>query len=187
MGGTGRDAAGGHDPAALPRHPELLQNHAETLAELELEGRVARGFCGASCSTARRSASRPAARARGPPGRGPGLQEASARADRPCPTRATAGCLIRMRTALRLEDALRQAITLHRRARTLHSELRAAERALAEEDNEANLAWLREVQSQLSSVEGAEADLDNAGCPPRPLIRLGVGARQGGRCSGGYS
>ena len=63
--------------------------------------------------------------------------------------------------ALRLEDALRQAITLHRRARTLHSELRAAERALAEEDNEANLAWLREVQKQLSSVEGAEADLDN--------------------------
>ena len=64
---------------------------------------------------------------------------------------------------LRLEDALRQAITLHRRARTLHSELRAAERALAEEDNEANLAWLREVQNQLSSVEGAEADMDNAG------------------------
>jgi DNA primase len=63
--------------------------------------------------------------------------------------------------SLRLEDALRQAITLHRRARTLHSELRAAERALAEEDNEANLAWLREVQNQLSSVEGAEADLDN--------------------------
>ena len=60
---------------------------------------------------------------------------------------------------LRLEDALRQAITLHRRARTLHSELRAAERALAEEDNEANLAWLREVQNQLSSVEGAEADI----------------------------
>ena len=63
--------------------------------------------------------------------------------------------------SVRLEDALRQAITLHRRARTLHSELRAAERALAEEDNEANLAWLREVQNQLSSVEGAEADLDN--------------------------
>jgi DNA primase len=66
---------------------------------------------------------------------------------------------------LRLEDALRQAITLHRRARTLHSELRAAERALAEEDNEANLAWLREVQNQLSSVEGAEADMDGGGLP----------------------
>ena len=61
---------------------------------------------------------------------------------------------------LRLADALRQAVTLHRRGRTLHSELRAAERALAEEDTDANLAWLREVQHQLSSVEGAEADPD---------------------------
>ncbi len=51
-------------------------------------------------------------------------------------------------------------MTLHRRSRTLHSELRAAERALAEEETEANLAWLREVQRQLSSVEGAEADPD---------------------------
>ena len=62
---------------------------------------------------------------------------------------------------MRLEDALRQAITLHRRGRTLHSELRAAERALADDDSEANLAWLREVRSQLSSLEGAEADLDD--------------------------
>jgi DNA primase len=59
---------------------------------------------------------------------------------------------------VRLEDALRQAITLQRRARTLHSELRAAERALSDEDSEANLAWLREIHSQLSSLEGAEAD-----------------------------
>jgi DNA primase len=62
---------------------------------------------------------------------------------------------------LRLEDALRQAVILHRRAYTLHSELRAAERALAEDDSEANLAWLREVQTQLSSVEGAEADRED--------------------------
>ena len=61
---------------------------------------------------------------------------------------------------LRLTDALRQAFILHRRARTLHSELRAAERALAEEESEANLAWLREVQNQLSSVAGAEADAE---------------------------
>ena len=68
---------------------------------------------------------------------------------------------------LRLDDALRQAITLHRRFHTLHSELRAAERALAEEESEANLTWLREVQTQLSSVEGAEADLDDGPAGPR--------------------
>ena len=62
---------------------------------------------------------------------------------------------------MRLEDALRQAITLQRRAHTLHSELRAAERALAEGDDGANLAWLREVRNPLSSAEGTEADLDN--------------------------
>ncbi len=68
-----------------------------------------------------------------------------------------------------MEDALRQAITLHWRCHTLRTELRAAERALADEESEthseANLAWLREVQNQLSSVEGAEADMDNAGIP----------------------
>ena len=62
---------------------------------------------------------------------------------------------------MRLRDALRQAIILHRRAYTLHSELRAAERALAEDDSEANLAWLRDVQTQLLSVEGAEADRED--------------------------
>jgi DNA primase len=64
---------------------------------------------------------------------------------------------------LRLEDALWQAITLHRRARTLHSELRAAERALAEDNSEANFAWLQEIKRQLSSVEGTEADVENEG------------------------
>ena len=72
---------------------------------------------------------------------------------------------------------------MHRRARTLHSELRAAERALAEEDNEANLAWLREVQNQLSSVEGAEADMDNGSCPPGITdVHDGQGAARQGGC-----
>lgn len=62
---------------------------------------------------------------------------------------------------MRLADALRQAFILHRRARTLHSELRAAERALADGENEANLAWMREVQNELFSIEGAEAEADD--------------------------
>lgn len=63
-----------------------------------------------------------------------------------------------------LDDVLRtlaQAMTLHRRARTLHKELRAAERALADDDSEANLAWLKDVQAQLLSVDGAEADSES--------------------------
>jgi DNA primase len=140
-------------------HPEVLQNHAETLAELELEGRLAQSLRRLLLDTAASGEAIDPAVMRARLERA-GLTEAA--------TRLTA--LVRPgdrwtldphADLLRLEDALRQAITLHRRARTLHSELRAAERALAEEDNEANLAWLREVQNQLSSAEGAEADLDD--------------------------
>ncbi|MFD2252196.1 DNA primase [Pseudochelatococcus lubricantis] len=59
-----------------------------------------------------------------------------------------------------VSTALRQAVTLQRRARTLHTELRAAAHALAEDDSEANLAWLLDIQVQVTSLEGAEADGD---------------------------
>lgn len=140
-------------------HPEMLHSHAETLAELEFEGKGAQGL--------RRFLIDDAAH-----GEPPGPDVVRVRLERAglAPVAERLTYLVRPGDRwmldphadfLRLEDALRQAITLHRRARTLHSELRAAERALAEDDNEANLAWLREVQNQLSSVEGAEADLDN--------------------------
>ncbi len=142
-------------------HPETLQNHAETLAGLELEGRSTQMLRSLLLDGA----------ASGEPADAGVMQARLQRAGlAQAAERLTA--LVRPgdrwmldphADPLRLEDALRQAITLHRRARTLHSELRAAERALAEEDNEANLAWLREVQNQLSSVEGAEADVDNGG------------------------
>ncbi|MBM6592435.1 DNA primase [Microvirga pudoricolor] len=140
------------------RHPELLHDHAETLAELEFEGRGSQMLCRMLLDGA----------ASGDPA---GVEVMQARVERAGLTEITDRMMSVVRPGdrwmldphadlLRLEDALRQAITLHRRSRTLHSELRAAERALAEEDNEANLAWLREVQTQLSSVEGAEADPD---------------------------
>jgi DNA primase len=140
-------------------HPELLHSHAETLAELELEGR--------SVGQVRQFLLDGAAS--GEPS-DPGVLEARLTRAGLTEIAERLAALVRPGDRwildphadhLRLEDALRQAITLHRRARTLHSELRAAERALAEEDNEANLAWLREVQNQLSSTEGAEADLDD--------------------------
>jgi DNA primase len=144
--------------SVLAVHPELLHAHAETLAELDIEGREA---------AALRALLLDGAGSEEPPD--PAVMEARlARA-------GLAGLVERLAVGvrpgdrwaldphadpLRIADALRQAVTLHRRGRTLHSELRAAERALAEEDTDANLAWLREVQHQLSSVEGAEADPD---------------------------
>ncbi|MGY2052778.1 DNA primase [Methylobacterium sp. JK268] len=62
---------------------------------------------------------------------------------------------------MRLEDALRQAVILHRKAGSLHSELRAAERALAEEDTEANFAWLCDVKERLAVVAAAEAEAED--------------------------
>lgn len=146
------------------QHPELLQNQAEVLAGLELQGRASHLVRSVLLDGA----------ASGDPADATVMKTRLERAGA-LPAAEKLMDLVRPgdrwmldphADLLRLEDALRQAITLHRRARTLHSELRAAERALAEENNEANLAWLREVQTQLSSVEGAEADLEN-GVPQR--------------------
>jgi DNA primase len=140
-------------------HPHLLPEHAETLAQLE--------FASAEVSAIRTLLLDCAAE-----GAPPDHAVVQARLDRAGLSTVAESLYARMVPSLRwmleqnadflrLEDALRQAIILHRRAYTLHSELRAAERALAEDDSEANLAWLREVQTQLSSVEGAEADRED--------------------------
>ena len=46
-----------------------------------------------------------------------------------------------------------QALTLHRRARTLHKELKDAEAALALDPNEANLALLQDIQGQIAAAK----------------------------------
>jgi DNA primase len=61
------------------------------------------------------------------------------------------------------EEALKQALALHRKSRDLHRELRLAERALAFETNEANLARLQDIHQQLSQLVGLEAAVDGFG------------------------
>ena len=56
-------------------------------------------------------------------------------------------------------------VTLHRKKRTLNRELKDAERALGEEPSEANLAWIRDVQSRLAALEGNEALIEGFGVP----------------------
>jgi DNA primase len=61
-------------------------------------------------------------------------------------------------------------LTLHRKKRTLHKELKEAERALGMELSEQNFAWLRDVWEQLSSLEGTEASIEGFGTlSGRPL------------------
>ncbi len=61
------------------------------------------------------------------------------------------------------ETAWLQAVTLHRRSRALHKELKEAEAELAREGTAESLARLIEIQKLLSSAEGMEAVADGFG------------------------
>jgi DNA primase len=60
-------------------------------------------------------------------------------------------------------ESLRQAFVLHRRARALNRELRMIEARLAENPSEQDSARLRDIQTQLSALEGTEAALEGFG------------------------
>jgi DNA primase len=71
------------------------------------------------------------------------------------------------------DTVLRQALTLHRKARALHRELLSAEAALATGASEANFAHLRDIQEQLYELAGTEASLEGFGAPsgrPKPML-----------------
>jgi DNA primase len=65
-----------------------------------------------------------------------------------------------------------QALTLHRRKRTLHRELRDAEAALADDPSEANLARLVDIQQQLARSEGTEALIEGFGASSGRTARV---------------
>ncbi|BDV33496.1 DNA primase [Methylocystis iwaonis] len=60
-------------------------------------------------------------------------------------------------------ESLRQALVLHRRFWALNKELRAVEARLAANSSEQDLARLRDIQTQLSALDGAEAALEGFG------------------------
>jgi DNA primase len=62
-------------------------------------------------------------------------------------------------------------VSLHRKSRTLHKELKDAEQALGNEPNEENLAWLRDIQARLAALDGAEALIDGFGAPSGRPVR----------------
>jgi DNA primase len=61
------------------------------------------------------------------------------------------------------EATLKQALVLHHKFGALHTELQKAEAALAREASEHNLARLRDIQAQLSALEGTEAVIEGFG------------------------
>ena len=149
-------------------HPSLAAAHAEDLAELELESpdlarlrdvvlhAVAEG--GAAADDLRGA-----------------LAQAGSTALLTALEAATPPnwCAAPAASPLDAAAALRQALALHRRARALHREMRAAEAALAADDHadeqtdekERTFARLRDIQAQLSALEGAEAAIEGFGEP----------------------
>jgi DNA primase len=60
-------------------------------------------------------------------------------------------------------ESLRQALVLHRRFWALNKELRAVEARLAENSTEQDLARMRDIQTQLTALDGAEAAVEGFG------------------------
>jgi DNA primase len=61
------------------------------------------------------------------------------------------------------EEVLKQALSLHRRAKALHRELQLAELALGKDSSETNLGRLKDIQAQLSALGGIEAAMEGFG------------------------
>jgi DNA primase len=147
--------------AALLNHPELLQEEAERLAETEFATpeldrlrrqlldtiALCQGFDGTSLKNQLIQAGGHAELAR--------IEHTARRL----------GVWFVLSGAA-LDDArtgFRQMMTLHRKAVTLERELMAAERLLAQEPNETNLAHLNQIRDELHSTAGVEASIDGFG------------------------
>ncbi|MBX9741862.1 MAG: DNA primase [Beijerinckiaceae bacterium] len=140
-------------------HPVLLARHVEDLAEIEFASREAERLKAAMTALAAESFAdfvelRLAVDACGLQG----VREAIEIAAQPYPWSIKPDS-----SDLDAERVLQQALALHRRARALHRELKSAERALGEEANEQNLARLREIQAELTGIEGREAAVEGFG------------------------
>jgi DNA primase len=61
------------------------------------------------------------------------------------------------------ETGWRHTLSLHRKSLTLQKELKAAERVLAQEPSEENLAHLNDIREQISSAVGEEATIEGFG------------------------
>lgn len=153
-GGRGEDAREAFILLALASHPALILRAVDEIADLSLDGPAAERFRQALLDAAGED----------------GLDEA-ALAQRLGQSRvleararlmAVTGPAERLKLAQDADlesvfDSIRQAVVLHRRARTLHSELKAAERAFSDDATEASFAWIKDVKARLGAIEGTEA------------------------------
>jgi DNA primase len=145
----------------MANHPAILHEHFDEFAALDLSDRQLDSLRGLILEVAASDPGIDAAGMRrilGERGCGPLLDRLDVLAERGGHWQALATADDR--------DAAQgwlQAMILHRKARTLHKELKDAELALAVEPSDANLARMIEIQNQLSSAEGTEAAVEGFG------------------------
>ncbi len=143
----------------LLNHPNLMVNHAEEIAALDLASRPARDLRDCLLALAAPGASHEDLRS--------GVESAGLDKIRLRIESNTAisslWCVKPDASESDAEAVLRQALGLHRKSRALHKEMQLALGAFNEEPNERNLARLVDIRSQLSTLEGAEAALEGFG------------------------
>ncbi len=142
-------------------HPALLERHCEELAAIE--------FAGAGLGLFRDVLlAAPAEALQSPDALGQWLTGAGRGEERERILALAARmpnwwCLRSEAAASDAEHVLRQSLALHRRAGALNRELKLAERSLAAEPNELNLARLLDVKANLADLGHAEAAIDGFG------------------------
>jgi DNA primase len=168
-GKPGRPLSEGLILLLLLNHPGLIGQHIEELAEIEFSNPEAGALRDALIALSVPSAaaapldrtSPDAATLRADTegqGFGPMLQQLDGMAAHASHWYAKAGA-----ADVDADEVLKQALSLHRRARTLHRELQLAELALGKDSSEANLGRLKDIQAQLSALGGIEAAVEGYG------------------------
>ncbi|MFO1103326.1 MAG: DNA primase [Methylocystis sp.] len=144
----------------LINHPDLIDSRIEELATLDLNSADARALRDAllrfaEANDAERLELRPFLASLG-------LEPTVARLE----AMAAHSTLWSVRPEAAAADAgesLRQAFVLHRRSLALNRELRAVQAVLADNPNERDYARLKDIQTQLSALDGAEAAVEGYG------------------------
>jgi DNA primase len=142
-------------------HPALLERQCEQLAGIEFAGLGLGAFRDALLAAPAEALQSPAALGQWLNGAGRG--ETSERILALAAKMPNWWCMRREAGISDADHVLRQSLALHRRAGALNRELKLAERSLAAEPNELNLARLLDIKANLADLAHAEAAIDGFG------------------------
>lgn len=146
---------------SLVNHPNLAETRLEVLAELQFENETARGILSALIDAVAHD-----------------FEITAEKLGEELVARGFSQALERMKSALArqrvwqidenaaeldVETGLKHALALHYRSVQLNRDLRAAEQALGEDLSEENLERLRDIQNQITGVDGTEALIEGFG------------------------